>query len=258
MATASGGFDYGPSDDGSRFRRLLNYNPTEFPELKPRANKRPNNKTINPRTGFEVHTFAEYYIMARNESDKTKNMDSINCFYIEKALNNHVGEGTIVKRLRDGTLQIKCKTERQAKYLLAICKFGTLNYSVIVTAHGTLNTTQAIIYCRNAQPLTEEEVVEGLQEQNQKVTQVPKIKKMVKGTLVDTPLCILTFNFTILPTHIKFGFIHLNVDLHVPRPMKCKNCFQFGHSKKKCSHDRCFALKYSMIPRHVQIRKLNV
>lgn len=229
---------YGPNDNGSRFRRLINYNPSDYSELKQRANKRPSNKAIDPRTGFEVLTFAEYYIMTRNDTDKTQTMDSINCFYIEKALNNHVGEGTIVKRLRYGTLLIKCKSDKQAKSLLSISKFGTLNYGVNVREHGSLNTSQGIIYCRDAQSLTEEEIVQGLQEQNRKVTHVHKIKKMVKGALVDTPLCVLTFNSTILPSHIKFGFIHLNVDLYIPSPMKCKNCFQFGHSKKKCSRDR--------------------
>lgn len=107
MAAHSGGTDYGPWDQGSRFR-LLNMS---SPAIK-KPKRDINSRIIDNRTGFEVAEFPEFYIMTRIEDNL--DLSKVNPFYIEKALNIQVGLGTNTKRLRDGSLLIQCKTESQA------------------------------------------------------------------------------------------------------------------------------------------------
>lgn len=76
------------------------------------------------------------------------------------------------------------------------------------------------------------------QKMRKKVTNVYNMKKMVNGSLTPTPMCILTFKSTNLPESKKFGFLRVNVERYIPSPMKCKSCFQYGHSKKRCEKDR--------------------
>lgn len=232
---ATGGPGYGPGDFGSRYRHL-DY-ASDYPELKHKKSKPNNNKVIDNKTGFEVLSFPEFYIMSRNDENKELNLNKVNPFYIETALNQQAGPGTDTKRLKDGTLLIKCKNEQQAKKLLSIQKLGS-EYNVTVKEHGFLNETQGMIYCHDAKYLSEEEILNGLQAQKQKVTSVYKMKKMEKGILTPTPMCILTFKSTQLPESIKFGFLRVNVERYIPNPMKCKNCFEYGHSKKYCKNDR--------------------
>lgn len=223
---ASGGSGYAPEDFGSRYRYLDDA--SDFPELKHKKSRRDTNKVINNKTGFEMTAFAEYYVMSRNEDNRELNLGKVNPFYIETALNQQAGKETETKRLKDGTLLIKAKNELQAKKLLAMKKLGS-EYNVIVKEHGFLNETQGMIYCHDAKYLTEEEIKDGLQAQNQKVTNVYKMKRMENGILSPTPLCILTFKSTQLPESIKFGFLRVNVEMYIPNPMKCKNCFSYGH-----------------------------
>lgn len=241
MATASGGSGFDPGDKGSRYRLLYNEkiqtsNPRDFPALKHKQPNKHEQHGIDRRTGFAVYEFAEFYIMKRE--DQGTDLSSVSPFYIEAAIKNQAGDGAMVKRLKDGTLLIRAKSEAQTKRLLAIKKLGNHEYNVSVKEHGSLNETQGIIYCRDSIFLTEQEIEDGLNAQNQKVSKVYKMKKMHNKVLVDSGLCIITFKSTNLPENIKFGFLQINVDTYIPNPMKCKNCFRFGHTKKKCNGNR--------------------
>lgn len=119
---------------------------------------------------------------------------------------------------------------------MALKKLGN-DYNVKVREHGFLNECQGMIHCHDAKYMTEEEIIEGLTDQKQKVVKVFKIRKMINGVLVDTPLCILTFKSSQLPEKIKFGFHSCIVTRYIPSPMKCKNCFRYGHSKKFCTRE---------------------
>lgn len=235
MATASGGADYSPSDSGSRFRALDEY----FPPLQKRQRKR-NLQTIDPRTGFVLldKQLGEFYVM--KNADNHNSLDKVSCFFIGKALNNHIGDGHITKRTRDGNLLIKCKNDTQAKKLLNLNQqlFGD-KYKVIVEEHDKLNSVQGLIYCWDSKYLSEDEILDGLKDE--KVTAVHKIKKQVNGVLTNTALCILTFKRSVLPETIKFGFHEVLVKPYIPNPLRCLNCFRFGHSRKVCKNDRVCA-----------------
>lgn len=231
MATASGG------EGGSRFRFLQTE--MDFPALGKTNNKRKPNEEItyiDRNTGFKVTKvdYAEYYVI-RCET-QNKNFNKTSPFYIEIALNNQVGHGTDTKRLRDGTLLIKAKNDNQARKIANLKTLGDI--SVISQEHGTLNTCQGIIFHYDSLELTEDEILKGLQDQGQRVTKVTKIKKRINGELVDTPNCILTFKLSYVPSSIKFGFHTVKVQIYIPNPMKCVNCFMYGHPKKFCKNNK--------------------
>lgn len=237
MASASGGMDYSSSDRGSRYRDLeIN----GYPELQAKNKKRKNNghHLIDPKTGLQItdKDLPEFFIVKRIDNDN-KSFATVSPFFIEKALTQQIGQQHETKRLRDGTLLVKCINDKQSKSLL---KFNNMlfgnSYKVEVTEHATLNTVQGVVFCWDAKFLTEDEILEGLTDQ--KVIKVQKIKKKVRGELVDTALCILTFKRFQLPTSIKFGFHSVLVKTYIPNPMRCLNCFLYGHTRKNCKNDR--------------------
>lgn len=240
MASATGGKDF--LDRGSRFRGLDNY--TDYPSLQTTQKKRKNNgfESIDPKTGFLVpeKNFAEYYIVQRIDSNNAT-FENLSPFFVQKALTTQIGANHETKRLRDGTLLVKCKNDKQANALLGFNSnlFGN-EYKVKVIEHISLNTVQGLVYCWDAKRLTEEEILEGLADE--KVVAVRKMKrKEVGGALVDTALIVLTFKRSILPKSIMFGFIPVLVKPYIPNPMKCLNCFRFGHTRKHCKQERLCA-----------------
>lgn len=241
MTSASGGTSCGPMDRGSRFRGLDDY--TEYPEIQTKKKRlhNNNNECIDPKTGFAVteKLYAEFYIVERSEENKS--FEQVSPFFIEKALTSHIGPHHETKRLRNGTLLVKCKNDKQAKLLLNFNNtlFGN-TFKVKVTEHASLNTVQGLIYCWDSKYLSEEEIIEGLAEQ--KVIAVRKIKRKVGANLVDTALCILTFKRSQLPISIKFGFHSVLVKPYIPNPLRCMNCFRFGHTRKNCKKDRICAM----------------
>ena len=213
---------------------------TSFPVIPSKKQRKRSNEIIDPLTGFIVQKqdFAEFYVMAH--AVEGKDLDRASPFLIEKALSNSVGSGTITKRLRDGTLLIQVANESQGNKLLNIKSLGGI-FDVTVREHATLNQCQGLIYCHDARFLTEEEILSGLNAQKQKVTAVRKIKRKINGELKDTALCILTFKMSYLPPYINFGFHRIPVQIYIPNPLRCLNCFKFGHPRKYCKKERVCA-----------------
>lgn len=239
-AASSGGRDYGLRDRGSRYRDLDDY--IEFPTLQHK--KKRSFQEVDPSTGFPsiAKTYAAFHVVEMQ--DKQKSFEQISPFFIEKALSSYIGQQHETKRLRNGTLLVKCKNEKQAQLLMSYNSnnnailFGN-TYKVNVFEHATLNTVEGLIYCWDAKFLSEDEILEGLQEEG--VVKVRKIRKKVGDKLVDTALCILTFRRSQLPTSIKFGFHRVLVKTYIPNPLRCLNCFRFGHTRKFCKSERICA-----------------
>lgn len=238
MASASGGMDIDMEDRGSRFRGLENL--TTFPDLEPNYKKKRlnqnNNNVIDPKTGFvsQEKTYGEFYVIEK--LDKTS-FETTSPFFVEKALTTQIGSDHETKRLRNGTLLVKCKNDKQAQLLQKFNNvlFGS-TFKVKVTEHTTLNTIQGTIRCEDSKNWSEAEIQEGLAAQ--KVVAVQKMQRKVGDALVYTGTCVLTFKKSILPSSIKFGYINCNVKPFIPNPMRCLNCFRFGHTRKHCTKDR--------------------
>lgn len=250
----------GAKEKGSRFR-FLPPDVGDFPSLTVKQKRKTNSEVsfIDQKTGFKINKveFAEYYVMRCTEPGK--DLRKTNPFYVEIALNNQVGIGTSTSRLRDGSLLIQALNERQATKVLKMTLLGDI--PVVVAEHATLNTCQGIIYCWDSQFLTEEEILNGLQGQGQKVVAVRQIKRKENSILVNTPSVVITFKMSHLPPTIKFGFYNnIKVKTYIPNPMKCHNCFKFGHSLKHCKSERICPIcsqSYHDQPCHLQNKCFN-
>lgn len=116
-----------------------------------------------------------------------------------------------------------------------------------IVPHPTLNTVQGIVYDPDTINKDEKSILEYLDSQG--VHAVRRIQKRINGTLKNTPLLVLSFRGTILPEHVYFGLLRIQVRIYYPTPMLCFNCGCYGHSRKFCQQSgiclRCSA------PHHV-------
>lgn len=68
-----------------------------------------------------------------------------------------------------------------------------------------------------------------------------KIMRNIDGSLAETGLYILTFSSTILPEHIMIGYERAAIRPYIPTPLRCNNCYRFGHTFKVCRNDKVCA-----------------
>lgn len=242
MSAASSGLEPDPNY-GSRFRELCS---SDFPELaSPKVKRsRPTSKTSSQATGKpfpftqDAPTgFPEFFIIQHNEP--TKDLKMASCFLINKAIENHIGPGSTTKRLRDGTLLTKVINKKQAQLVTSLQSLGGI-IDVKVREHPTLNHSKGVIYCFDLKHLSEEEILDGLK--GQKVTEVKKMNKKINGEWVGTGSVIVTFKASTIPTSLDVGIHRVQCKQYIPSPMRCLNCFKYGHPKKYCKSNRICAL----------------
>lgn len=239
MSAASSGVDLDPNY-GSRFRDLC---PSDFPDLASPKTKRSRqtNKPSSPLIGKPSFPFAqdaptgfpEFFIIKHIEPNK--DLKNASCFLINKAIEIHIGAGSITKRLRDGTLLTKVISKKQAQLITSLQTLGGI-IDVEVKEHPTLNHSKGLIFCYDLKNLTEEEILDGLK--GQRVTEVKKMNKKINGEWVGTGSVIVTFKASTIPTSLDVGFHHVQCKQYIPSPMRCLNCFKYGHPKKYCKSDR--------------------
>ena len=98
--------------------------------------------------------------------------------------------------------------------------------------HSSLNTSRGVIRCPDLAGVPEDEIVEELKPQQ--VIGARRIKVKRDHKLIDTNTIILTFGTSILPRTLKVGYLVTKVDIYIPNPLLCFNCFKFGHGSKTC------------------------
>lgn len=226
---------------GNRYAVLSN-NSQEFPLISSTSNmkKRKSDSLNSPNNDLTKSLFFKdqpddsmYVVMTRTDPDMT--MSTISPFAIDKGIEGICGPVKKVSRMRNETLLIQTKNNKQAQKLLAAKSFGGIA-KIAVTEHNTLNTCKGIISCFDLCACSDDEIKEGLK--SQKVIEIERIKTMRNGVLTNTPHIILTFKANMLPETIKAGFIMLKVRLYVPNPLRCGNCYKFGHKKSVCKRQK--------------------
>lgn len=156
-----------------------------------------------------------------------------NPFTVAKTVQINAGKvASAYHENRGMSMVIKVRNEKQARQLKAISKLidGT---EVVVTDHPALNQTRCVVSCAKTIGMSEAELVEELKEQG--VTGVRKFTKMINGTRTETASMVLTIQGTVKPDYVYFGFERCEARLYIPSPMLCYNCYEFGHSKMRCS-----------------------
>lgn len=169
-------------------------------------------------------------IEATDEGSKISNLSP---FVIEKQIESIAGVPKSVKKLRTGNLLIEVDKPSHSKNLMSITTFFGLPCKCY--PHRSLNSSRGVIRCPDLAGVSETEIVEGLKEQH--VTFARRITIKKENKQIPTNTIILTFGTSILPRTIKVGYLITKVDVYIPNPLQCYNCFKFGHNERNCKGD---------------------
>lgn len=155
-------------------------------------------------------------------------------YLIGKSIELVVGDSAIESASSEQTKRytIRVRNPVHVEKLIKMTKLidGT---PISITPHPTLNISKCVISSYDTICYTEEELLENLGPQN--VMKVQRITRMENGNRVNTPAIILTFNQTTYPGHVKVGLLRIATRPFYPNPLLCYNCFNYGHSKVRCS-----------------------
>lgn len=176
----------------------------------------------------------KYLVLSRN--DENKNMSNISPFFIKKAVDAAVS-GTVEKchKCRNGTVLIQTKNVNQAEKLLKLSSL-TDTINVQVSEHNSLNQMKGVIFFRDFIYLSDQEILENLAEQ--RVTEIRRFTKNIDNVRIQTGLFTLTFDSCTLPEFIKIGYEVVNIRPYIPLPVRCMNCYKFGHLRLNCKKEQ--------------------
>ncbi|XP_055584695.1 uncharacterized protein LOC129737559 [Uranotaenia lowii] len=129
---------------------------------------------------------------------------------------------------------LKVRSQKQIDKLLSVKQLID-STPVTVELHPTLNSCKCVVTCREVAGATDEALTKDLA--NQGVTNVYRFTRKIDGKIQPTNTFVLTIQGTLVPTHIRFGFIQAQTRPYYSRPMTCLQCGILGHTKKHCKND---------------------
>ena len=140
--------------------------------------------------------------------------------------------------LADGCLLVKTKNQKQTEKFLKATFFGEEECEVV--RDSKLNQSKGVIFAHDLIDLSEEEVVGWLREFG--VVGANRLTRKNDGKEENTPTLLLTFNRPTCPTKMELDYITYHVKLHIPNPLMCFGCGQFGHPELGCKKDKVSAV----------------
>lgn len=151
-----------------------------------------------------------------------------NPFIIARSMKEQVGSITAAYRDKEGNLVVKVRCDKKAAKLKAMTELidGT---KIRITEHGRLNQVRCIVTCHSVSELSDEELTTELADQG--VIGVHRLGK--KGTRSAT--MVVTLRGTVVPKEILYGYDLCRTRAYKQAPMQCFRCFDFGHTKARCS-----------------------
>lgn len=116
---------------------------------------------------------------------------------------------------------------------------GSNNSSIPVkiTESDRLGTKQGVFFCRNTEDMTDEEIINNLNESNSdmKITAIRRLKKRnTEGKWVDSGSHVITMRCNQIPKEIRVGWMIQTIRPYIPDPMRCFRCNKLGHTGKRC------------------------
>jgi hypothetical protein len=97
-------------------------------------------------------------------TDPEKPLSKLSPFAIKKSIESIAGAPKNVTQLRSGNIIIEITKHSHATNLLQAKQF--MNTPVKIAPHRSLNCSKGVIRCRELRDCSEQEIVEGLEEQN--------------------------------------------------------------------------------------------
>ena len=166
-------------------------------------------------------------------SNPNKTILKENPFIVSKAIESIIGTPKECKPLKNaGLLLIEVDKKHHAESLLKTTRLHDI--PVEVTPHRTLNSSKGVIYCDNLDGYSNEEVLAGLKQHGENVTDVYRIQTRQQGQLRPLNLFIITFDTPTIPNKIRVAYNFCKVKLYIPNPRRCFQCQQYGHAKSHC------------------------
>ena len=183
--------------------------------------------------GEVVGTWSRYLVVEAEDPEKP--LTKLSPFAIAKGFQGVSSSIKNVKKMYGGAFLVECPTERASKNLLGRSGGLFVDCKVKVTPHKSLNSCKGVIYCKDLDETTTEEIVREMSSQG--VTEVHRLSKKQGETKVQTHTYFLTFALSAVPETVKIGFLRCKVSVYVPAPMRCFKCQKFGHSSHKCKNN---------------------
>lgn len=152
-----------------------------------------------------------------------------NPFIVSKSIQQHCGNIDNAYTEGKGTsMVLKVRGKKQVTALLKLTKLidGT---EIEILEHEAKNQTRGVVSCGRSLDCTDDEILEGMKEQN-----VIGIRRLNGKERKPSATMILTFRGTVLPKHVFFGYTRASVKTYTPAPMQCFKCYKFGHTKARC------------------------
>lgn len=169
---------------------------------------------------------------------KLKGDAFISPFLMTKFLEQNIGRIEEAKSGKDGILlKITSKDFEKIKN----AKIN--NIEIEVTYNDRLNTSKGVIFHPQLKYIDDTTILEELAPQG--VIQITRFLKngapsgvvQEKGTVegkINTGLFMLTFNKPIKPFAINICYEKIEVKTYYPNPLRCNNCFDYGHKSSTC------------------------
>ena len=162
----------------------------------------------------------------------------LNPFQREQALSPHCQPQRVTQR-PDGTLEIHLTNQTEIRNMLALKEISfkardkqVRKIEVKVEPHPFKNSVRGVITCPDLRGVADDEVVDGMEGQG--VTHARRIRRKVKGSLMNTDSIVLTLNRPTLPREVKVGYLVVPIRAFLPDPVRCFKCQAFGHVSSKC------------------------
>ncbi|XP_077551573.1 uncharacterized protein LOC144165339 [Haemaphysalis longicornis] len=175
-----------------------------------------------------VANFPRFHVIHSSDEEKTARL--VSPFLVAKTLTATIGEGYKIKKLANGDLLLEVLYKHQLDKLSALTSFGEI--PVTVSEHRSLNTVRGVISDDDLKYVSEEELLEGLKEQN--VTNVYRIKIRRENKEIQTRHIVLTFASSILPESVEVGYTKMKLRPYIPNPRRCYKCQRYGHGSLNC------------------------
>ncbi|XP_055607024.1 formin-J-like [Uranotaenia lowii] len=163
-----------------------------------------------------------------------------NPFLVGRSIEKHVGkiEGAFFDRIRKWYV-LKLRNMDQGRKLEEMKKLidGT---PIEIGSHPNLNRRKFVVSCGEVIDMTEADLLAELL--SQKITEVRRITKKTPAGIIGTPTLVLTINSTVIPEFVNFGLLRVRTRLYIPQPLLCRQCFSYGHPKKRCPNERACSI----------------
>ena len=156
--------------------------------------------------------------------------------WVQAAIRGVLGHEKVEKAnfLRDGSLLVKTKNQNQTEKLLRTDLL--MGEGCDVTRDSRLNTSKGTIHAYDLLDLSDDEIVQWLSDFG--VVGAKRFTRRTDGRVEQTPTILLTFDMPTCPQKIELDYVTYHVKKHVPNPLMCYRCGEYGHPESRCNNQK--------------------